>query len=322
MKRIEGMTSNMVITLGIDAGGTSTRAALAVLEPNEQDGRIVARASGGSIKVMRVTPAQAEAHLRDILGQLVAHSALGLEQITAACVGIAGNNVASVNRWVRQTLGPMLHGDLDVCCDTDIALDAAFPGEAGVLVIAGTGANILGRARSGAQVYVGGWGPMLADEGSGYWIGLQALRAALRAYDRGASPRVLDAITAQWKIDTLDQLVEMAHAQPPPDFAALTRVVVQEAGAGDELAQSVLRAAGKTLAADAALALDKLRAVDGDAPMRLAFTGSVLEHIALVRTTMLEELERLRPGVDVLPHAVDPVEGALWRARRLAGDLP
>ena len=305
----------MAILLGMDAGGTSTRAALAV------DERIVARASGGSIKVMRVTPAKAEGHLRDILKELETHSGIKLEQITAACVGIAGNNVASVHQWVWQTLGPMLHEDLDVCCDTDIALDAAFPGQAGVLVIAGTGSNILGRTRSGALVNVGGWGPMLADEGSGYWIGHQALRSALRVYDRGASSTLLGAVLTQWKIARLDELVEIAHAQPAPDFAALTRVVVQQADAGDELAQSILRAAGKALAQDAALALDKLRALDDEAPTRLAFTGSVLEHIALVRLTMIQELERLKPGVQVLAHAVDPVEGALWRARRLASAL-
>ncbi len=305
----------MAIVLGMDAGGTSTRAALAL------DEEIVARTSGSSIKVMRVTPAKAEAHLHAILSELVSRSGIGLEQITAACVGIAGSNVPSVNGWVRQTLGPMLQGGLDICCDTDIALDAAFPGEAGVLVIAGTGSNFLGRTRSGALVNVGGWGPMLADEGSGYWIGHQALRAALRAHDRGASSSLLHAILAQWKVAGLNELVERAHTQPPPDFAALTRIVVQEADAGDDLAQSVLRAAGQALANDAALALDKLVALDRDAPLRLAFTGSVLEHIGRVRTTMIEELERLKRGVQVLPHAVDPVEGALWRARRLAGRL-
>lgn len=306
------MKATMAILLGMDAGGTSTRAALAA------DKDVLARASGGSIKVIRVTPRQAEAHLRSILGDLIAQSGIALERITAACVGIAGSSVPSVNAWVRETLGPILHSDLEICCDTDIALDAAFLGDAGVLVIAGTGANILGRTRSGAQVNVGGWGPMLGDEGSGYWIGQQALRSALRAYDRGQSRRLLDALAAQWKADQLGQLVEIAHAQPAPDFAALTRVVVREAEEGDALAQSVLLAAGKTLAGDAALALDKLRALDADAPMRLAFTGSVLEHIALVRTTMLGELQRLRPGVQVLPQAVDPLEGALWRARRLA----
>jgi len=306
--------SAMAFFLGVDAGGTKTTAALA------EDDRIVARASGGSIKVMRVAPEKAEEHLRSILADLTSQTGVQPAQLTSACVGIAGNGVGAVNGWVWKTLGPLLQGELDVCCDTDIALDAAFPGEAGVLVIAGTGSNILGRTRSGQLVNVGGWGPMLGDEGSGHWIGLRAVRAALRAHDRGEPTPLLSAIAAHWKFDVLDQLVEIAHAHPGPDFAALTRLVVEQAEAGDELSQSVLRDAGKALAEDAALALDKMLALDPEAPSRLAFVGSVLERIEQVRTVMTDELLWVRPGVQVLPHAVDPVDGALWRARRLASE--
>jgi glucosamine kinase len=300
----------MTYFLGLDAGGTSTRAALA------EDERIVGRAKSGSIKVMRVTAADAEANLRSLLADVVKSSGVPITKVASTCVGTAGNTISTVTGWIWQTLGPMLRGDLVVCGDVEIALDAAFPGEAGVLVMAGTGSNTLGRTSKGELVTVGGWGPLLADEGSGHWIGLRALRAAIREHDEQGSSKLLTALAAQWKAETLEQVVEIAHTVPPPDFAALTRTVVDAASEGNRLAQSVLVGGGRALGEDASLALRKVLALEPAAPRRVAFTGSVLENIAMVREAMSAEIEREHPGTQVLPRAVDPTEGALWRARQ------
>ncbi len=304
----------MPFYLGLDAGGTRTTGALA-------DGdTVLARAISGSIKTLRVSAKTAEQNLRALLDDLTAQSGVSPKHLQATCVGIAGNTVTTVNGWVWTTLGPLISGEMEVCGDTEIALDAAFPGGPGVLVIAGTGSNILGRTRTGSLLNVGGWGPVLGDEGSGYWIGHQALRASLRARDRGEPLRLLTAIAAHWGTEDLDRLISMAHASFPPDFAELARIVARVAESGDALAESVLRRAGQELANDAALALNKLHAADPGAPFRCAFTGSVLENIFLVRETFLMELTRLRPEAELVPEPVDPIAGALWRARQVPGD--
>ena len=59
--------------------------------------------------------------------------------------------------------------------------------------------------------------------------------------------KLLNALAAQWKLDTLEQMVEFAHSTPPPDFAALTRTVVEVAGQGNRLAQAVLVGGGRAL---------------------------------------------------------------------------
>lgn len=306
----------MTYFLGLDAGGTSTRAALA------DDTRILGRAKSGSIKVMRVSAVVAEANLRALLAEVEKSSGVPIAKVASTCIGTAGNTVSTVTGWIWQTLGPMLRGDLVVCGDVEIALDAAFPGEAGVLVMAGTGSNTLGRTSNGEQVTVGGWGPLLADEGSGHWIGVRALRAAIREHDEYGKSKLLTALAAQWKADTLEQVVEIAHTIPPPDFAALTRTVVDMADKGDRLALAVLQAGGRALGEDASLALRKVLALDPGAPRRVAFTGSVLENIAVVREAMFAEIEREHPGAEVRHDAVDPVEGALWRARQNLQEAP
>ncbi len=306
----------MTYFLGLDAGGTSTRAALA------DDERILGRAKNGSIKLMRVSAAEAEANLRALLDEVAKSSGVPITSVASACVGTAGNTVSTVTGWIWKTLGPLLRGDLVVCGDVEIALDAAFPGEAGVLVMAGTGSNTLGRTSKGELITVGGWGPLLADEGSGHWIGLRALRAAIREHDEQGSSKLLTALAGQWKADTLEQVVEIAHSIPPPDFAALTRTVVEAAAKGDRLAHSVLLGGGRALGEDASLALRKVLALEPSAPRRVAFTGSVLENIAVVREAMIAEVEQEHPGAHVLPNAVDPIEGALWRARQNLQEAP
>ena len=176
----------MTYFLGLDAGGTSTRAVLA------DDERVLGRAKSGSIKVIRVSAAVAETNLRALLDDVAKSSGVPITEVASTCVGTAGNTISTVTGWIWQTLGPMLRGDLVVCGDVEIALDAAFPGEAGVLVMAGTGSNTLGRTSKGEQVTVGGWGPVLADEGSGHWIGLRALRAAIREHDEQGRSKLLN----------------------------------------------------------------------------------------------------------------------------------
>jgi glucosamine kinase len=306
----------MTYFLGLDAGGTSTRAVLA------DDERVLGRAKSGSIKVMRVSATVAEANLRALLNDVAKSSGVPITEVASTCVGTAGNTISTVTGWIWQTLGPMLRGGLVVCGDVEIALDAAFPGGAGVLVMAGTGSNTLGRTSKGEQVTVGGWGPLLADEGSGHWIGLRALCAAIREHDEQGSSKLLTGLAAQWKAETLEQVVEIAHSVPPPDFAALTRAVVEAATDGNGLAQSVLLGAGRALGEDASLALRKVLALEPGAPLRVAFTGSVLENIAIVRDAMMAEIEREHPGTQLLPNAVDPTEGALWRARKNLQEAP
>jgi len=304
----------MAYYLGFDAGGTRTDGVLA----NETT--MLARASGGSVKLMRVSSTQAEENLRFVIDTLFQKTGILPEQIKAVCIGIAGYTVPAITDWVERTLATILGGTQTLCIagDVEIDLDAAFPGAPGVLIISGTGSNFLGRTSTGALINVGGWGPMLGDEGSGFWIGTAALRAALRAKDRGEPTYLLDKICSYWGCRDLNHLIEIAHAVPAPDFAALAPVVAAAEEAGDTTAAAVLMGAGRILGQDAILIFRRIRASEPEgAPVPgVAFSGSILRHIAPVRKAMIEEIQRHLPGVEIVTEAVDPLEGALWRARR------
>jgi glucosamine kinase len=302
----------MAFFLGFDAGGTKTTCALG------NDTEILVRANGSSIKPLRVTLDQARTNMRSLLGEIAAESGVDLRNISASCIGTAGVMLPQTDGWMREILSACAGGEIAICGDEEIALDAAFPGQAGVLVMAGTGSNTVGRTTAGELLNVGGWGPVLRDEGSGHWIGQQALRAGFRALDYERPTRILERVIEFWSAPSLEEVVNIGNQTPPPDFSKLAPIVVELAEQGDAVALEVLVNSGRLLAEDALEAYRRVRALDSAQEMPgIAFTGSILDKIVIVRESMIETIHRALPAVKILPEAVDSIEGALWRARQV-----
>jgi N-acetylglucosamine kinase-like BadF-type ATPase len=307
--------------LGIDAGGSKTECVLA------DETRVLARAATGTVKLMRVSEEEATARLCGMLEGVAATAGVSLGEVSRSCFGLAGVSSAAVRAWAAKAMGQIAGGELIVCGDEEIALEAAFARGPGILVVAGTGSNAIGRSVSGDLFGAGGGGPVLGDEGSGTWIGLEAIRAALRAQDRiglgGVSTCLLREIERHWEVGSLSELVALANRRgdgggPAPDFATLAPVVARCAEQGDSLAAGVLERAGEELAGLVALVFHKMTADAGGtgAEIGVAFTGSVLSEIAAVRAAMVARLEVSLPAARVREPAVDPLNGALWRARQ------
>jgi N-acetylglucosamine kinase-like BadF-type ATPase len=299
----------MGLFLAIDAGGTKTTCLLA------DETRILGRASTGSIKLMRVGQTEATARLRTMLSELSMASGVGLGEVTRTCIGLAGFTIAAVREWAEREIGDVVGGDLVLCGDEEIALEGAFSGGPGILIIAGTGSNFIGRAADGTKYCVGGWGPALGDEGSGFWIGQEALRAGFWAKDHCVSTILLREIGEFWGTESLGEIVEKANERPGPDFAALAPIVTRCAAGGDELARAVLERAGEELAEQVALVALKMSESGSQDEIGVAYTGGVLEHIVPVRRSLIAALKQSTPQAKVMEGAADSLKGALWKAR-------
>ncbi len=298
--------------LAIDVGGTKADFALA------DDRRVLARARAGSIKRMRVDEQTAELNLETGLNDLAAQSGVNLHDVACTCIGTAGETVALVTDWLRREVPRRVGGELLILGDVEIALDAAFPGGAGILVLAGTGSNVAGRTAQGRIATAGGWGPVLADQGSGHRIGVEALRAVCLAKDEGRANNLLDAVLGFWKLGTFNDLVAYANATPAPDYSQLVRVIVECADGGDAVAQAVLEQQGRELAYLVCLLIGRMRGESDDAGsgISLAFAGSIMENVPRVRDALIEAVRERYPEVVAAAGVVDPLDGAVWRARR------
>lgn len=305
-------SSSMTYCLGIDAGGTKITGVLA--SPTA----VLARAESGSIKITRVSQQEAAKNLDALLSSLSQQSGIALRAIASTCIGLSGNTVPAIEQWTRHALEERLSGQIAVCGDEDIALDGAFRGEPGVLVIAGTGSNVVGRTPAGEVFHLGGWGPVLSDEGSGYRIGLQAVRATLAAMDRGIQTSLYAKILEQWHIQSFAELIDLGNRLPGPDFSRLARAVAACAAEQDAVALQVLQEAGTELGEMALFALKKIQASANATPacLQLAFTGSIVSHVAPMRSALLAVVQREIPHVVVHTESIDAALGAVWRAQQ------
>jgi len=256
----------------------------------------------------------ATARLRELLAEVSAKSGVSLRTITRTCIGIAGYSITEVREWAERVLAEMVSGEVEVCGDDEIALDAAFCGGPGILVIGGTGSAVLGRCADGTRFKAGGWGPGIGDEGSGFWIGREGLRRAFAAVDSGDAGLLLEAIRSAWGVKDVGDVVAFANQRPGPDMSALTPVVVKAAEDGDATAAEVLEQAGRELARQVAVVWEKMRG-HGEVTGSVAYTGSVVEKIATVQESMRRSILERCPGLSVV-EAVEALEGALWRARK------
>ncbi|MHB1023616.1 MAG: N-acetylglucosamine kinase [Acidobacteriaceae bacterium] len=299
--------------LAADAGGTKTEYVLA------DETRELARVQGATIKRLRVGPEVARQNLESALNQLAAQAGVRLQSVTRTCIGTSGASVPLVADWIRETVHSLVSGELEVCGDDEIALDAAFQGRRGVLAIAGTGSNVVGRASTGKLTNAGGWGPMLAEEGSGYRIGHQALRKSFQAINERQPTLLIEEILKFWNLATLADLVEKANASPTPDFTQLTPIVLACAERGDAVATAVLREAGEELAHLVVLVIQHVREMEAPEELPLpavAVVGSIFQHVKPVFHAMVAALHRTYPEIEVRPEVVDATLGALWRARQ------
>ena len=301
----------MSFFLALDSGGTKTDYVLA------DETRELARVRTGSIKRMRVDVATARHNLESALADLSAQTGISMASVTRTCVGTAGDTVPLVRDWLQESIRANVGGGLLIIEDVEIALDAAFPGRAGMLVMAGTGSNVLGRTRAGKLIRAGGWGPALADQGSGHLIGLESLRAIFLAKDEERDTLLQPAVLDFWQLSSLDHLVEYANQVPAPDFSTLTGTVLHCAELGDEKASAVLRKQGEDLAYLVCLVMRRLRHASNDSSWTppIAITGSILENVPPVRDALFAAVRREFPDVEAPDKGIDPIEGALWRAR-------
>ncbi len=239
----------MTLYLGIDGGGSTLRVAL-----TDADLRPLAQAeTAGSANPSLIGQDAAAILIQQMVSQLIAQAGITADAITAAGIGIAGAAVSHSAVWLRKLLMPVLPDMVIVpSSDFEIALTGAHGARHGVLLLAGTGSVAYGINADGQALQVGGWGYLVGDEGSGYWIGLEALRGLIRRYDgleSGAAP--LDAqLLGTLGLREAPALIEWLYrAGTPPgmprtrELAALATVVLQAAQDGDEAAVTIIRQA-------------------------------------------------------------------------------
>lgn len=275
----------MLHVLGIDAGGTKTVCLLA-----DEHGHVLAEARRGGANLQAAGELEVEKVLHDVMEE-----AIGPTEVrpAAICLGIAGVDRPDDSALVRAIMKRIGYkARVLVVNDALVALEAGAPGQPGVVVISGTGSISYGRNARGEAARSGGWGYVLGDEGSGYWIGRAALRAVLREADRRGPKTALSALLLEYfGIEQAQGLIhEVYHTNlKPAAIGSLAKCVQTAFSEGDGVAIGILRAAADELEASA-LAVARRLDMIGE-PFAFLLAGGIFRAVPWLE----EELERRLP---------------------------
>lgn len=297
------------VLLGIEGGGTRTVALAA-----EMSGALIRRFDGGPGNLRLLDDAELEARLSEIRRSMPAPAAVAIG-LAGACTDRDRERIrrAAARVWPRV---PSLATN-----DLDTALAAAprprHPGRTcQILVLSGTGSCCYGRRPNGPTVRVGGWGHLLSDNGSGYQIGLRALREAIRCLDEtGRWPRLGGRLLAALALNQPEDLIDWIQRAEKADVAALAADVGAAAERGDILARQILREAAGQLARDAVACA--ARVAQGSAPVRFVMAGGALLNLPPFARALVRAIRQDRPGSPFVRLEREGAWGALELARRL-----
>jgi len=291
----------MRYVLGIDAGGTKTVGLLA-----DETGRVVAEARGTGANLQTHGELEVEKVFDGILEAVGARG-----EIAAVCLGIAGVDRPRDEEVIRGILRRLGYRETArVVNDAAIALVAGAEERVGIVILAGTGSIAYGADREGHTARSGGYGFLLADEGSGYWLGHQALRAAVRSADgRGPQSALAGLVFESLGVGSVAEMVPVVYEKGLPKFriAAHAGLVQQASDRGDAVATALLEEAALELSLAARAVAQRISL--GGGPYRVVLAGGVFKACP----SLPGRIERCLglPGAELVPLRVEPAQGAV-----------
>jgi N-acetylglucosamine kinase-like BadF-type ATPase len=305
-----GRSEDLIVryVLGLDAGGTKTVCLLA-----DESGAVLSEARAPGANLQAVGELEVEKILHQVMDEAIGDRAV-LPQ--AICLGIAGVDREadqSIIRAIMRRIGYKARAV--IVNDALVALVAGAGRDPGIVIIAGTGSIAYGANADGRAARAGGWGYVLGDEGSGYWMGRRALRAVVRQADaRGEETLLTGRLLQHFGIAKPQDLVQIVYYRNlrPPAIAALATHVSQAAAEGDAVAREILSKGADELVGIAGSVMMRLRLREDAFTFVLA--GGIFQAVPWLRDELKERLTALAPRSHVERLAVEPAMGAVQLA--------
>lgn len=301
----------MKVVAGFDLGGSHAACLIAA-----EDGRILGRGAGGPANLASLGRDRVLAAMREALSGAARTIPGGAAAVARCVVGGAGGGsgeTAEVLAALAREAG--LACPVRATHDAEIALAGALLLCPGIIVMAGTGSIAFGMDEAGDRARAGGWGPLLGDEGSGYWIGLRGLRAALRSLDGREDAARLAACLAQFlglpRTEDLFRLAYEPARLDPATVSALAPAVLAAAGEGDPTAAGIVDEAAAELAMLVQAVSGRL---EGGAALPVTYGGGLFGGGETLLARLREHLGRRLPGTVLRPPGGPPLLGAVLLA--------
>lgn len=301
------------IYLGVDGGGTRTRAVLI-----DDQRKIISEGSDGASNPLRVGLERAVENICQAIDQACDKVDLSRSDIVAAEFGIAGVRRDDIRSTLKKRLlDEMYTKAVEVVPDTEIALYGATEGEAGIVVIAGTGSNCLGQNEKGEKATAGGWGPLAGDEGGAAGIARRALQAIAKASDgRGKETALSDKAVNYFRVQNVEDVGTAIYAANMTNerIAGFARFVIEAAKERDKVAMELINEAGRELGIAASAVVRKLKLQRKK--FVVSYVGGIFHAGDLILKPLLKTIREVAPGAFLAPPKFAPGLAAARMAYR------
>ena len=296
--------------MSVDGGGTKLAAVLF-----DDEFRLLGQGTGGAINPNFETMQNIKNTMEKCIDEIVAHrKGIDLDCVYISMPGPHDLFIELLNQ----------HANVKEACvfnEGRMALLAGAQSLRGLVALAGTGSGIFW-IDGEKSVHAGGWGSLLGDEGSGYYIGREGLAAAIKRYE-GTGPQTMlyRLVMEEWQLQNLWDLVRMVYRSPSPRYviASAAPLVSKAASMGDEVAQNIYRMAGEEMARQPIALLTRLGLKD---KIIGVIAGGVWKGSKIMFDTFQEAVTEAFPNITIEVPMFEPVMGGVIKQVLKAGDEP
>jgi len=295
--------------IGIDGGATKTTAVL-----SDISGNILAELTSGPGNFLIIGIDNAARTISELILDICNQAEVSSQNVEVICIGLTGAGRESDAERMKNGLIEFWNGrystslkNLIVTSDARIALEGAFAGNPGIILIAGTGSIMFAKDRNEEIHRVGGFGRFIGDEGSGYSIGRCGLSALGKFFDgRIPETKLSDLIAQNFSITSGEELIKAVYRENF-DLAAAAPLVIQCAEDGDEVCREILRKEADELVCHVKAIKNKIKLKN----VSVAFIGGLISsenyYVKLLRKNIMQKVE----GVTVVNPEHPPAFGAV-----------
>lgn len=294
--------------IGIDGGGTTTRAILV-----DSNGLLYADVVVGPSNLNAVSESMVQQELRQLFSDLEKQAPQLFSKVTIVFCGIAGSSMEYNSRKLQERLVEIIPPFASVSLNID-ALNALYSGtlgKPGIVQIAGTGTITYGVTKETNQARLGGWGHLLGDEGSGYSIGQQAIISALKVYDGRENPNILsENIFDFFHVKTGEELINNIYtAQSPRELiASASKCVFFAYHRKDANAKTIIKQACQEISNNIIALYRKLYKEESE--MKVVLCGGVFNDSSVMPPLIQGNLKQQTDSLNIVLPKLPPVGGS------------
>jgi N-acetylglucosamine kinase-like BadF-type ATPase len=310
--------------IGLDGGGTKTAAVLADIH-----GNVLAEETGGPSNFQIIGIEKAAETILGLIERCCKQHGCSSDDVAGVTVGLTGaGRPGDQRRMWEGLIGAAERRNVSlnmvvVESDARIALEGAFKGKVGIILIAGTGSIAFGKDMEGNVHRAGGWGRTLGDEGSGYKIGRDGLNAVTRHLDERLKETLLTKLVARdFGLSSQEKIITAVYRENF-DVASIAPLVIEAAEQKDPEAARILNRATFELSEHVRALLLKIERVSrARHKIPLAFIGSVITSESVLTKILRHKITFSLPQISIVQPAASPAYGAVLLAIRSVTRTP